>query len=174
MIRITLRAVPACFWVTVFLYRYSSTITAPSPSPIVATIYKPSLLYLAFLHFLFPRLHLPSAFLPTPIYAYNMPIQPLYRPVLHYIQLYRLCYPRRRHAYTAATHDAIIIVSSCYVIGAGAPLTCQLIGVAMRPLSPRRPITGRLGTRHAWQDALSDIQGVSKRKLVIDILKARQ
>jgi len=26
------------------------------------------------------------------------------------------------HAYTAATHDAIIIVSSCYVIAAGAPI----------------------------------------------------
>ena len=33
------------------------------------------------------------------------------------IQLYRLCYPRRRHAYTAPTHEAII-VSSCYIIAA--------------------------------------------------------
>jgi len=57
--------------------------------------------------------------------------------------------PRRRHAHTAATHDEIIIVWSCFVIAAGAPLICQLTGVAMRPLSPRRPITGRLGTRQA-------------------------
>jgi len=28
------------------------------------------------------------------------------------------------HAYTAAMHDAIIIVSSCYVIAACAPLNC--------------------------------------------------
>jgi len=28
------------------------------------------------------------------------------------------------HAYTAATHDSIIIVSSCCVIAAGAPLSC--------------------------------------------------
>jgi len=28
------------------------------------------------------------------------------------------------HAYTAATQDAIIIVSSCYVIAAGASLSC--------------------------------------------------
>jgi len=86
-----------------------------------------------------------------------MPIQLLYRPVLHYIQLYGLCYTRRRHAYTSASHDAMIIVSSCYVIAAGAPLMCSLIGVAMRPLSPRHPITGRLRTRHAWQHAFSDI-----------------
>jgi len=46
------------------------------------------------------------------------------------------------------------MVSSCYDIAAGAPVICQLIGVAMRPLSPRRPITGRLGTRQAWQQAL--------------------
>ena len=50
---------------------------------------------LASLHFLSPPLfslllrpHLPPPSLPTlPRYAYNMPIQ------LHYIQLYRLCYP---------------------------------------------------------------------------------
>jgi len=76
------------------------------PSPFVATIYKPSLLYLGFLtlpfsplfsppHFsLFSRPHLPAPSLPTPpIYAYNTPIQLLYRPALHYIHLYRLCYP---------------------------------------------------------------------------------
>jgi len=51
-------------------------------------------------------------------------------------------------ALAAATHDAVKIVSSCYVIAAGAPLCCRLNGVTMRPLSPRRPITGRLGTRH--------------------------
>jgi len=28
------------------------------------------------------------------------------------------------HAYTAATHDATITVPSCYVIAAGAPLSC--------------------------------------------------
>ena len=61
---------------------------------------------------------------PTPLYAYNMPMQLSHRHVLRYIQLYGLCYPRRRHAYTAATHDAIIIVSSCYVIATGAPLSC--------------------------------------------------
>jgi len=27
----------------------------------------------------------------------------------------------------------------------------------MRPLSPRRPVTGLRGTRHAWQHAFSDI-----------------
>ena len=47
----------------------------------------------------------------------------------------------------------------------------------MRPLSPRRPITSRLGTRHAWQNALSDKQrGVKKVSCctVIDTLKVRQ
>jgi len=45
--------------------------------------------------------HLSSS-LPTPsVYAYKMPIELLYRPVLHYsyiqlYSLYRLCYPRRR------------------------------------------------------------------------------
>jgi len=72
--------------------------------------------------------------LPTPlIYAYNMLIRLLYRPVLQYIQLYRLCYLRRRlrcnhnpclaHG-TAVTHDDIVIVSSCYVIATIAPLSC--------------------------------------------------
>ena len=43
------------------------------------------------------------------------------------------------HAYTAATRDAVgvIIVLSCYVIVAGAPLSCWLNGVAVRPLSPQ-------------------------------------
>ena len=106
-----LRAVPAWFWYTVFFYRYSSTITAPFTSPFVATIYKPSLLYLGFLTLpLFPpffSLSLFSSFTTPPsfhpsshsyIYAYNMPIQLLCRPVLHYIQLYGLRYPWRRHA----------------------------------------------------------------------------
>ena len=64
----------------------------------MATIYKPFLLYLAFItltlpfpslfspHFFppFPT-HLSPPSLPTP-HAYNMPIQLLYRPVLHYTQ----------------------------------------------------------------------------------------
>ena len=64
----------------------------------MATVYKPSLLYLGFLTLpfspsFFPPSHLPSPRLPTPpIYAYNMPIQLLYRPALHYVHLYRLCY----------------------------------------------------------------------------------
>jgi len=33
-------------------------------------------------------------------------------------------------------------------MAADALLICYLSGVPMRPLSPRRPITGRLGTRH--------------------------
>ena len=43
----------------------------------------------------------------------------LHRPVLHYILLYRLCYSRDVydiiiiHAYTAAMHDTVILVSSC-------------------------------------------------------------
>jgi len=40
----------------------------------------------------------PSSFPLSPtasIYVYDIPIQLLYRPVQHYIQLYRLCYPRR-------------------------------------------------------------------------------
>jgi len=50
-----------------------------------------------------------------------------------------------------ATHDAIIIVSSCYVIAAGPHL--QLLAEMslydyVTALSPRHPITGRLGT---WQ-----------------------
>jgi len=47
-------------------------------------------------------------------------------------------------------HDAIIIVSSCYVIAAGAPVICKLIGAAMWPLSSHCPITGHLGvgTQH--------------------------
>ena len=43
-------AVAASFWYTAFRYHYSySTITAPFPSPFVAAIYKPSLLYLDYL-----------------------------------------------------------------------------------------------------------------------------
>jgi len=34
-----LRAVPAWFWYTASLYRYSSTVTAPFSSPLVALIY---------------------------------------------------------------------------------------------------------------------------------------
>ena len=60
-------------WYTSFLYRYSSTTTIQFPSPFMATVYKPSLVYLGFLNFLssflFP-LFLPFAFpsLPTPTY----------------------------------------------------------------------------------------------------------
>jgi len=71
---------------------YSSTITAPITSPFVV----PSLLYLGFLTVPFCPLfflppfplsppHLPFPSLPTlPIYAYNMPVQLLYRPAVHY------------------------------------------------------------------------------------------
>ena len=53
----------------------------PFPFPFVDTIYKPSLLYLGFLT------------LPTPIYAYDMPVHyTVYRPALHCMCLYRLCY----------------------------------------------------------------------------------
>jgi len=51
-----------------------------SPSPPVSLLPRPT--------FLPPSLPTP------PVYAYNTPIQQLYRPVLHYIPLYRLCYPR--------------------------------------------------------------------------------
>ena len=92
-------------WYTAFLHHYCySTITAPFPSPFVTTIYKPSLLYFGFLTLpFFALFYSPSSFPPSPphlpsfplfptppTHAYNMPIQ------LHYIQLYRLCYPRRR------------------------------------------------------------------------------
>ena len=43
------------------------------------------------------------------------------------------------YAYTAATHDAIIIVSSCYVIAAGAPLTIPVSCVcdsSLRHINP--------------------------------------
>ena len=83
-------AVSAWFWYTAFFYRYSSAITAPFPSPFVATVYRPSLLHLGFLTLpLFLPLHFPPSLLrpphlfPSP-HKYNMPIQVLYRPVLHY------------------------------------------------------------------------------------------
>ena len=122
-----LHVMPAWLWYTAFLYCYSSTITTPFPSPFVATIYKPSLLYLGFLTLpfsrspfsLFPLRQLP----PTSTHSsYNMPIQLLYT-ALHYIHLlYRLRYPRRRQAYTPATHDTIVIVSSCYIVATLASL----------------------------------------------------
>jgi len=34
----------------------------------------------------------------------------------------------------------------------------------MRPVSPRRPITGRLGTRQPWQQAFSDIDIINKKR----------
>ena len=54
--------------------------------------------YTSFLPFpsfsLIHRPHLSFPSLPTPpIYAYNMPLHLLCRPALHYIHLYRLCYP---------------------------------------------------------------------------------
>ena len=62
--------------------------------------------------------------------CYNMPIQLLHRPVLHYIQYMGFAACDDIYdvmllilAYTAATHGAIIIVSSCCVISAGAPLS---------------------------------------------------
>ena len=65
-----------------------------------------------------------------------MLIQLLYRPVLHYIQLYGLCYPRRRHAYTAATHE-------CCVIAAGAPTSLSAdwscYAISFSPSSNHRP-----------------------------------
>ena len=95
-------AMPAWFWYTAFFYRLSSTIIAPFPSPFVAAIYKPPYFTLASLHFLsslffslpFPSFPAPPSFLrSTPTYAYNMPIQLLYRPVLHSIRLlYGRCY----------------------------------------------------------------------------------
>ena len=133
-----LRAVSASFWCTAFLC-YSSTITTPFPSPFMATIYKPSLLYLGCLT-LFLTLHVASPFLPLnltlqpflpfpssplPLPFSSFPFLPssflllcpllsfslcppllLYMPiicphscciccVLRYIELYRLCYPRR-------------------------------------------------------------------------------
>ena len=54
---------PAWFWYTAFLYQYSSTITAPFPSQIVSTIYKPSLIQLGFLTLaFFPLFFFPSFF----------------------------------------------------------------------------------------------------------------
>ena len=65
----------------------------------MATVYKPSLLYLGFLALPFspifpppfPSFPAPPSFssLPTDpsMYAYNMPIQLLYMPVLRYAQL---------------------------------------------------------------------------------------
>lgn len=59
-------------------------------------------------------------------------------------------------AYTAATQDLIIIMWGGCIIATVAPLSCWLNGVAMQPLSPHHPITGHLGTWHAWQHAFSD------------------
>ena len=70
-----------------------------------------------------PRL--PSIPLPTPIYT------PIICPYSCYVGLYCTISSYTGFAirddvmpYTAATHDAIIIVSSCYVIVTGAPLIC--------------------------------------------------
>ena len=90
-----------------FRLSLSSTITAPFPSPFVAT----NLPYFTLAYFLsspsfsphpFPSFLAPI-FLPLCPHSYNMSIQLLYRPALHYIQPY----PRRRRTYTAATYDAI-------------------------------------------------------------------
>ena len=54
------------FWYTAVLYRYSSTVTAPFPSPFVATICKPSLLYLGFLTLPFSPSFLPFPFPSSP------------------------------------------------------------------------------------------------------------
>ena len=129
-----LRVIPAWFWFTASLYHYSSTITAPFPSPVVATIYKPNppCFIVASLHFpsspsfsphpfsLLPRTHLPPPLFPIPIYM------PIICPYSCYIGTY--CTIGLYVCYTgvatrddvmpiycrAATQDAIIIVSSCY------------------------------------------------------------
>jgi len=57
-----LRAVPAWFWYTAFLYHYSySTITAPFPSPSIRALFS-----LASLHFLSPSSFSPLAFTSFP------------------------------------------------------------------------------------------------------------
>jgi len=53
-----------------------------------------------------------SSFFLTPHFSY----MPIIRPRRHDVIII--------HAYTATTHDAIITVSSCYVIAAGAPISC--------------------------------------------------
>ena len=103
---------PAWFWYIALLYRYSCIVAATflSPfSPFEATIYRPSLLYFGFFTlplfpFLYPSFIPPphTTFLPLSPHSYNMPIPLLYRSVLHYIQLYGLCYLRQ---HTAVTHD---------------------------------------------------------------------
>jgi len=99
--------------VCVFLYRYSySTITVPvRGNNLQMLLTLPWLPYMSSPPFSSRPfcLHPPTILLYSPYFSYpicgcDMPTQLLYSPVLHYIQLYRLCYPRRRHAYTAATH----------------------------------------------------------------------
>ena len=70
--------VPAWFWYTSFFYRYSSTITAPFPSPFVALSTNPP--YFTY-NFLSSPTFLPPSLPNPPIYAYNMPALLLYRPV---------------------------------------------------------------------------------------------
>jgi len=115
--------------------------------------HKPSQLFLGFL----ARPFLPSFYL-TPRTAFLPPLSTffLYMPMIcpHscYIGLYCTIssytgFATRDdvydviiiHACTAATRDAVglIIVLSCYVIVAGAPLSCWPNGVAVRPLSPQ-------------------------------------
>jgi len=82
-----LRAVPAWFWYTAFRYHYSySTITAPFPSPFVATILP--YFTLASLHFLSPSSFfiLFSSFPAPP----SSPLSPLllYMPIIYPQRLY--------------------------------------------------------------------------------------
>ena len=151
---------PVWFWYTALIYCYSSTITARFPFPFVATIYKPSSLYLGFLTLPFSILTGPAYSFPLPIppiYAYNMPIQLLYRPALHYVHLYRLCCPSN----TLATlqiqmlrnvdmhwrwrkpqwHSVTFILIS---VRSGEPLTSSNVAsnhVDVRPTSHRRAVS---------------------------------
>jgi len=62
-------------------------------------------------------------------------------------------------------HDTIML--SCYVIAAGTPLICYLIGVAMRPFFPHHPITGHLRTRHLATRLFRHTPGRLCNKLVL-------
>ena len=90
-----LRAVPAWFWYTAFLYHYSySTITAPFPSPSIRALFS-----LPSLHFLSPSSFSPLPFTSFPASTFFLPFFTLDPPMYTYnmpMQLYWLCYPRLR------------------------------------------------------------------------------